>query len=361
MTKTLQTLENSEKSEQGGKRERIEEITAFEDFLCLFVVMIHAVSESISQYIKPGILSAVFYVFSRFLYFAVPAFLFASALKTVMKYKDGGFKYIRFLLDRLKRIYLPYVIWVVLYYLYFVFRLLYFPFNITDLLEYIFYGSIAAQFYFIVTLMQFYILMPLWRKMCEKIPFAVSFFTALVLTYIVRIYLTKVFADFAYFDRIFPYYLIFWVTGCYFGHNYQKCAETLEKYKSLIYSAAMLLSAHVFLQYLNFCGLIYYQYGEWVHIAFCMIFLLAFYLLVRGGMNLLTRMMNIFREFAKLSFYVYLTHVAALFETAYWLDNLGVTSVTVRFLFRALFAYLVPTAFSFAYVKIKSRFVKKIS
>jgi len=313
------------------------------------------------EYVRPGIVSAVFYVLTRFLTFVVPAFLFASALKTVMKYKIDEFNYIKFIIDRIKKIYVPYLIWVVLYYLYFVFRLKYFPFDIVELLKYILYGDLAAQFYFIVIIMQFYLLMPLWKKMCEKIPFIISLILAFSLTYFTRIFMPKIFPDFMYFDRIFPAYLIFWVVGCYLGYHYKKYIETLAKYRAVVYLSALLLSAHVFLQYLNFCGFIYYQYSGWVHTMFCFVFTLAFYMLVRDGLELIGKSMVIFKESAKVSFYVFLIHVLVLFETAHWLGIFNITSVTVRFFIRAFFTYVIPFAATFVYVKIKEKVRKNLS
>ena len=336
---------------------KIDEITVFEDFLCLFVIMIHTVSVCITNYVKPGIISSLFYIFSRFLTFAVLAFLFSSGLKALYKYKNcvGQFNYAGFILDRVKKIYVPYVICVILYYLYFVFRLNYFPFEISELFRYIFYGNLSAHFYFIVVIMQFYLLMPLWHLICTKIPFSLSFFAALLITYITRLCLVDVFPGFMYFDRIFPYYSVFWVTGCYAGYNYDRFTEIISKYKSAVYLSALLVTSHVFLQYLNFCNIIVYKYREYVHVIFCLVFTVAFYLLVTDSIVLFKKLMPVLKKTSAITFYIYLIHVLVIFECNYLMDSLQIISTTQRFLIRTFFAYTISFTSSSIYVSAKKK------
>ncbi|MBQ2931714.1 MAG: hypothetical protein IJE62_02575 [Clostridia bacterium] len=44
-------------------RRKLEEISSFETILCLFVVMIHVLSDSIASYPKGSVLSAVSFIF----------------------------------------------------------------------------------------------------------------------------------------------------------------------------------------------------------------------------------------------------------------------------------------------------------
>lgn len=74
-------------------RRKLEEISSFETILCLFVVMIHVLSDSIANYPKGSLLSAVSFVFSRFLTFAVPAFIMSSGIKFAHSFSEGNFNY----------------------------------------------------------------------------------------------------------------------------------------------------------------------------------------------------------------------------------------------------------------------------
>lgn len=339
-------------------REKINEISVFETFLCIFVIYIHVASEGLSNYIKPSIISLLVYTSSKMVAFVVPAFIFSSGLKALYKYSsDKSFNYIKFMIERLKRIYLPYLICVIGYYLYFVFRLHYFDFNIGNLLEYIFYGSLVAHFYFIVTIMQFYWLMPLWHKMCEKIPFIISFTVSLAITVFMRVYLTNILnnAGWRYSDRIFPFYLIFWVVGCYAGYNYKKFAEILSKFKPVLYFGAILLTVHFSMQYLNYCGFIYYKYGEYIHIAFCMIYAFAFYAIICDAMPFFTKFMKVFKPVSNAAFYIYLIHVIIIYECNYWLSIGNISSLTVRFVIRAICTYTASFGISLLYVYLKRR------
>ena len=92
------------------RRKKLTEISSFETVLCLFVVMIHVLSDSIASYPKGSFLSAISFLFSRALTFVVPAFIMSSAIKFAHAYSEGEFRYFSFLKRRITKIYIPYLI-----------------------------------------------------------------------------------------------------------------------------------------------------------------------------------------------------------------------------------------------------------
>ena len=94
---------------------------------------------------------------------------------------------------RIKTVLIPYIFAVLIYYVYFM-RNGYFPFSVKDIVFYVLSGSLVSPFYFIVAIMQFYLLMPLWIKMTEKIKplpaIAISLVIMLVANCIEEVYIS---------------------------------------------------------------------------------------------------------------------------------------------------------------------------
>ena len=137
-------------------KRKITEIAVFEFFLCMFVILIHLLSEGVDTFPKWSFWSILFFSLTRLTTFAVPGFIFTSAIKMFYKYRDvKKFNYPRFLWDRFKKIYVPYLIAVAIYYLVFVFVLHTYNFDWHQLLQFIQTGDISAQFYFIILIIHY--------------------------------------------------------------------------------------------------------------------------------------------------------------------------------------------------------------
>ena len=116
-------------------KRKITEVSVFEFFLCMFVILIHLLSEGINVFPKWSVLSIVFFTVTKLTTFAVPAFIFTSALKLFYKFSERKFTYAPFLLDRIRKIYLPYIIMVVIYYIIFVYAFHIYEFNPVSLIK----------------------------------------------------------------------------------------------------------------------------------------------------------------------------------------------------------------------------------
>ena len=144
-------------------KRKITEVSVFEFFLCMFVILIHLLSEGVDTFPKWSFLSVLFSSMTRLATFAVPGFIFTSGLKLFYKYGDRKrFPYPRFLWDRVKKICIPYCIAIVLYYLVFVWVIEVYQFSWDQLWYFLITGDISAQFYFVILILQFYLLMPVW-------------------------------------------------------------------------------------------------------------------------------------------------------------------------------------------------------
>ena len=143
----------------------------------LGVVAIHIGAQYLMNPTPNVHLVAVLEILSRF---SVPIFFFISAFGLFYKIDLAApFNYITFLRRRFKAVLLPYLIWSVLYIVHDNF---FYGSGIPApgyAVEILFFGLAKYQLYFLVILIWFYLLMPLWIKIIKSLTplkFAVIFF-----------------------------------------------------------------------------------------------------------------------------------------------------------------------------------------
>ncbi len=328
------------------RRKRLSEISSFETILCLFVVMIHLLSESIASYPKGSFLSALSFIFSRCLTFVVPAFIMSSAIKFAHAYSEGEFHYFSFLRRRITKIYLPYLIIATIYYLYFVYHRNYFAFSWAALCRYLSLGTIAAPFYFIIIIMQLYLLAPLTLGFCKMVTPAFG----IILAGIITILSKYLMLDFQYSDRVFLAYFIYWIIGCYIGINFDMIIEKLRRAKStLIVIGITFTVAYPTVSYLEFLGYFHSFYTEILKIFFAA-FASVMWLIImpkyeHEGADILS----------PATFYIYLIHCLVIFETEHIMEKLSITSTPQRFFITFFSTYIISVVLSVLYSQIKMR------
>jgi len=332
--------------------EKKHEITALNLILCILVVFIHCASHPVSNYIKPSLAYTITFIPWRLSAFVVQGFIFLSAVKLFSKPTDS-FNYVSFILNRIKTILIPYIFAVLIYYVYFM-RNGYFPFSIKDILFYIISGSLVSPFYFIIAIMQFYLLMPLWIKMTEKIKPAAAIILSLFIMLIAKHYIPQLLSGYekiaTYNDRIFTTYLIYWTAGCYVGKNYTSVCQYAKKLLipiMMFFIAAA--SADILFSYRTFVYGQYFPFLENLHMIYCILAIMFLF-------SLFTHVKNI--PFAdtlnSVSFNVYLYHCLVIFIFNDFMARLGITSITVQFILRILLAYGITFTLCIIYRNIKT-------
>lgn len=323
-------------------KKRKTELMVFNTVLCLIVVLIHLLSQPISRLTPDTLLFKPYNSVWRLSTFVVQAFIFVSAVKTFLNGKSES--YGKFIVKRLKTILLPYLIAVLLYYLYFVYIMEYFPFSVKDYLVYALRGDLAAHFYFIVVIMQFYLLYPLWKLMLNKVSVIPAVGAAAVIMGVLGLYspfiLDKLFNGyvFPYTDRVFTSYLLYWVGGMYVGKYYDKFIEAVKK-KTLMLICIFVIAAAVDVKLLlmNKQGLAAPLHLDMIHCIYC---IAAVMLLVNLSCKLCAVMRGPLREIDSSSYYIYLYHVLLIFILDNnVLKNVSIDSVTLQFLFRTVIIY----------------------
>lgn len=321
-------------------------------FMFIAVVTVHVLSWTLTDMNELCVdkaswqYASVFSV-SRLLQFVVQGFIFLSAVKLFSSKKEMNYE--KFLLGRYKSIILPYIVWNLIYYAYFI-KFYGYVFSFGQLAVYLFLGTLCSHFYFIVIIMQFYFNMPVFKWLFGKVNMFVLSAVSVVLTA-----LFKQYVHFEYSDRVLPAFLCYFVIGAAVGMNYEKVTAALEK---LFYPICAVFGifafADVYLIYrANAFGIVF-GYIEVLHIFFCIsaiFFLFAFCIKVARGREL--------PKFVKLldrsSYMIYLSHILFIYIAKGLVERLEISGTLERLLFRAIFTFATTVGFCMLYTWITEK------
>lgn len=299
-----------------NNKPRFFEISLLNVFLCLSVIFIHVSSKPITvlDVNSMGYLAA--FIPWRLASFVVYGFIFLSGCKLLLS-KSNNFSYGKFLVSRLVSIVIPYIIWVFIYYIYF-WHNNYFAFKFTDLIRYIFIGDLVSHFYFIIIIVQFYLLAPLWIKLVKKINESIALPVSLILTVILGANLPDILNIaapnyiFPYADRVFTTYLFYWTAGCYAGLYYEKFkAQLLANRIFIAVFFAVSAAGNVYFSYLKFTGRSYISWLDNIHTMYCMSAILFFFTAAVSLNKSL--MIGVINKIDRVSYSIYLGHCLIIF------------------------------------------------
>ena len=324
---------------------------------CLLVILIHVLSVGIVEADPASWQAAVIYFPWRLAAFVVPMFLYTAAVKLARQYGGADLSlglYLRYVLRRLQKIYVPYVLWVLVYYAYYIHRG-YVAGNLRELLSYIWIGNLSSPFYFVVIIMQFYLTMPLWVWLLRRVPAAAGMGAGLLAT--LCMFQAGAFAShfgvtLQYTDRCCLTYSVFWVAGLYAGKYYDRLLPMLrERWTWLLSGAAVALyGVFFYLQYANNITL----YGtSGIKTAAD---LLSILLVHAAGLRLAERggpVTGLLRGVYRYSFSVYLCHCLFLTALEAHLPRLGITRLSAVLSIRALVCYTLPFLLCWALGKLR--------
>lgn len=219
------------------ERKRQNEISLFSVFLCFAVICIHAFSEVISSGANATKIYYPVMAFQRLFSLAVPAFVFLSGLRFMLAYgRADDFSPLRYILRRFARLLPLYAVWTAIYYAFRVIACGY-DFSVKNLLLGFLTGDTEAHLYFVPLILQFSLIAPLSRVLHRKFPAAFLIPAAMLFTvvfgenlpWLLGVLFPK--AEFAYCDRIFSLYLVYWSVGCAVGNSYEKFRQALGRFR----------------------------------------------------------------------------------------------------------------------------------
>ena len=206
------------------------EISVLNVLFCLMVIFIHVTAAPITVHNTTESISKILFFFQRMCGVAVHGFVFLSSVKLFLK-DTSAIDYPKYIKSRLRKIYIPYLVFVIIYYLFEVTRG-YYEFNIPQLFEFIFFGSGESHFYFIFVIMQFYLLFPLWRKLLDTKRVFLLILGAAVINFVFYCHLPAFLSlfkiNFTYNHGLFTSYIFVWILGCVCGRYYDEFMEFIK-------------------------------------------------------------------------------------------------------------------------------------
>ena len=346
-----------------GHRRELDNMNAL---ACLLVILIHVLSLGISTADRASVQAAVIYFPWRLAAFVVPMFLYTGAVKLARQFAEGPVTprvYRDYVLRRIRKIYLPYVCAVAVYYLCFL-PIGYVRGSVREFLTYLAVGNLSSPFYYIVIVMQFYLLMPLWVWTVRHVPFQLGMGLSLLVTFCMQQFgpLLSLFSvEFRYSDRVFATYLFFWAWGLYVGRYYDRIEALLprRRWQKALCAAVIVLCA----------GLAYLQYRG-VPVPFAMndvklvadaLSILLVHALCTDLLRAPERVQGFFARVARSSFPVYLSHCLFLTLATAFAQGHGVQKLSVLLPLRALVCYTVPFFLDAAYRRVRAALAEQKS
>ncbi len=322
---------------------------------CILVIFIHVSSEPVSTYRTDSALFVLTLSLHRLSSFVVQGFLFLSGLKLFLNFRTGGsFSYKKFFLSRLRRVVLPYLAAVVMFYAYYLVTGVY-SFSLPNLLRHIFLGDLVSHFYFVVIICQFYLLIPLWRLMAKHMDPTVTLICSLILMLILKQHLPEILQVlglpwFEHNHRLFTTYLFYFVLGVFAALSYDSFLEMLRKQTAAI-TASWLVTAVVnclFLYWIKI-GKYYPYWLESLHVLYCFLSILLTLTLadrICGTDFYQNKLRSAVSLVDKASYHIYLLHPIFIFITDRIMGQVGTESISVRYLIRVAAVYAVSLGMS---------------
>lgn len=346
------------------KKERKYELSFMNIICCLAVIFIHINSEAALSLDKTRAAGIVAYILWQASTFVVYGFIFLSGIKQFLS-KAPVFNAKAFYVKRARTIIAPYLLWVILYYI-FDCAMNIESFDLRTLLYYMYSGDYAGHFYYIIVTAQFYILMPLWVRLFGRvdaavmIPFSILFMSVFGqhLPDVVDVFVPGYYFRFA--DRTFTTYFAYWVMGAYIGMNYEQACRIIERNKKFIYTVFILCMA--FALGCSLCDAVGNKGWKWIDTAMGMYRIAAVTALFAFSMGK-CRLVCRFKSVAVLdasSYNIYLCHCLVLKETNILMDKYGISDTGVRYIIRAAAVYVISIGACMLYCAAKRRITEHI-
>lgn len=339
---------------------RKDELSALNVLFCFLVIFIHVSSSPVSTMEPSGAGYFAVLIPWRLSAFVVQGFLFLSGLKLFLK-NTAAIRYGAYCLSRFTSVVIPYILWVVIYYLYFC-RNGYFPFEARALAGHLLRGDLVSHFYFVIVILQFYLLLPLWTRLIKAVHPALLLVYSLFLTLLFSQYLPDMLrlavpgAPLFYNDRLFTTYLIYWIAGCLCGAHYERFKQMLLAGRAAICAAFFLsAAADAALTWLSATGGLFFPYHETVHTMYAVsAILFCCFLAVRYFQNRTLRS-RLVKTIDRASYGIYLCHCLVIFMINDLLARLGITRIGQSYLIRTAATYLFSVGFCVLYQWIKQK------
>ena len=134
---------------------------------CLMVILIHISATPVVSLTPNSLAQAFFVGINQIAKPAVPIFIFISGFLLHNIYRGKPLSFFAYWLKRLPKLIIPYVLWSLGYYLIYM-KLGYYPLDFNFVLKGLLLGTFIYHLYFMVIIIQFYVLYPVLHYMATK-------------------------------------------------------------------------------------------------------------------------------------------------------------------------------------------------
>lgn len=322
---------------------------------CLMVIAIHITAAPVVTLDKNSIIQLFFLFINQVSKPAVPIFIFISGFLLHHIYANKSIHLFTYYKKRLPALIFPYIVWSLGYYLLYV-KLGYYPLNIKFALTGLMWGTFIYHLYFMIIIIQMYILYPL-LKMCGNRWGEIKLFIGVL---VIQLLLIKV--PFEHRDRIFITYLSYFTFGILLQSLYSKI-----NFKSLSYG--IMLCLFILFGILNTSVFLVHQNGWfeiasiWDSLIYVDLSLSAILVLFVGLESFdqrhplkSTRHVHILTRSSSSTQFIYYAHPLFILLSEYFMDQLGVISISLRALsaFMMILLLLIPLGYKLESWKTKS-------
>jgi len=343
---------------------RKNEISVLNVLFCLMVIFIHVTSYPITNLSPYSAAVKVLYIFQRFSGVAVYGFIFLSGLKLFLN-NGKKIKLKKYYLLRVKRVFIPYLIFTTFYYLYEANRG-YFNFSYKELFGFYLNGNVECHLYFVVIIMQFYILYPLWKKIIELKPLIflpIAAVLNIIFVFYLPLMLEKIgVSDYQYNDRTLTSYLFFWLAGCFCGKNYESFKKLLNR-GFYIFAAmfGVFLISETYFAYFSFTGrgLISGKLLDVIHLMYCTFAIMFLYAISNRIYSFKLFDNKLLKSIDDASYEIYLVHIYFVHKINEKIAEINSLGELEAYAVRFMWVYVLSIFICVTYKKIV-KFLKNI-
>lgn len=332
-----------------NKKDKLYELDYMRFIACFAVMIVHITAIGVTEYIHGSFPYTLMLYINRSLKFTTPVFIFLSGVTSFYSYsnKNREFNYVEFLIKRLSKVLIAYLIWCVIYYEVYI-RLGYYARDNNFFVESVLQGTISYHLYFVIIIVQMYIVGPLFyfilKNTEKKVPILIL---AGIITYI-----CAEFIRYELSDRLFLKYMVFYMLGIFLTMEYDKYLLWIKKNKIFIIVGYITMG-------LIYTIVAYYDsvFNTFVWFVFSSVSVFFVYLF---GLFMKEKLMNIYsfiKVFGQSSYYIYLMHPLILTIMTIYAQN-RFLSVTNKILLYGFTVIPITVISCLTFTVIRNKFKK---
>jgi len=312
---------------------------------CLMVILIHISATPVVS-LTPNSLAQAFFIFiNQIAKPAVPIFIFISGFLLHSIYRGKPLSPLAYWLKRLPKLIVPYVLWSIGYYLIYM-KLGYYPLDFKFVVRGILLGTFIYHLYFMVIIIQFYILYPLLHYVATKIGENLTF----VLILVIQIGLITV--PFEWRDRLFITYFSYFGLGILLSVHLPKLEKLCKPY--VVHFIAFLciggLNALLYFNGQNGWLALPSIMNSLFYVIFSIISILSLLFGFEGlsaRLSLKDQTQSRIGKLGDATQLIYYAHPLFILGSEFMMNQLGILSISLRALsaFLSIVILLVPVAY----------------